>query len=629
MPILRPKLRRFDFLALKDKAPGNDAAQVPAAATISFYRSGAASRTTATITPSDPDPAVVTVEDTGTIQIGEQLAVGASTQARFLVTSIPDATHLELTAILSTNLVDGDRFIRLAAPLTVYKDSYGAIAAGTSLTCDASTGRAFAYVTEPRFDYVIAGAGVTPRVIPDAEGGLIRSPQNWFNVLDYPSIQAAIDAVPAEGGVVYIPGSVTPYSATTTPSYTPPIRLPHNRAITLRGDGPYASILKSNSTTADMIHMAGDYQTVEGLMLWGPGSTGSGRGIRVWRDGDYNVPGVAPATNIIYRTAIRDCLIFQTASWGLYVDTAVRPGGNKTNHVVIGYVERVEFNQIKSGGHIYMTPPPANAGTGGGNPPISGDHTTWLFHGCHFRQIQDYGFRAQFSRGLTLIACVFESDVDTLQPFVSLESCSHIRVMSCWFEGRASRTIQSSQGAYSTSHRFFIEAVRTLDARYPAHFSNITIDNCLLFRGTVGVEQQLNPRACYIGAGARNVVFSGNTIESNRALKDFVDADSDSDAVRLDNDVQATLLGGGFQMPTSSRPIHVREVSSLTKSALANNTWGLRLPRIISGDYGAELTKFAREGDVIYDADLHALRVCVGMSGGSPPTPIWKTVTVA
>ncbi len=468
---------------------------------------------------------------------------------------------------------------------------------------------------------------MTPRAFPDADGGLVRSTLNWYNVLDYPSIQAAIDAVPADGGVVYIPASPTPYSTTTIPSYTPPIRLPANRAITLRGDGPYASILKSNDANADMIHMAGDYQTVEGLWLWGPGGgTGTGRGIRVWRDADYTIPDFGLADNIAYRVAIRDCLITKTASWGLYVDTQIRPGRNKTNLSVIGYVERVEFRDIVSGGHVYMAPPPANAGTPG-NPPISGSNTTWLFHACHFRQINQFGFRAQYGRGLTLLACVFESNIDSPEPFVSLESCSHIRVTSCWFEGRATRQIGSGPGSYATGNRFFIEAVRTNDARYPDHFANVMIDNCSFFRGTTLPTLELNPRACYIGASARNVVFSGNTIESNRTLHEFSDSDPDSDAVRLDSDVQVSMLGGSFIQPGSSRPIHVREVSGLGKSALANNTWAIRFPKVVAQDYTAELQKFAREGDVIYDLDLHALRVCIGLSGGSPPAAIWKTIT--
>jgi hypothetical protein len=51
------------------------------------------------------------------------------------------------------------------------------------------------------------------------------------------------------------------------------------------------------------------------------------------------------------------------------------------------------------------------------------------------------------------------------------------------------------------------------------------------------------------------------------------------------------------------------------------------MPKIVAGDYTNELVKFAREGDVIYDLDLHALRICVGLSGGTPPAPIWRTIS--
>ncbi len=167
MPALRPGYRRFEFHALKDKIPGSDPAQVPAAATISFYRLGATNRTAATITPSDPDPTIVTVDDPGSIQVGDQLAVGGSNLARFIVNSVlpptsTDPPRLAISAITSMTLVGGERFIRLASQLTVFKDPYGLLSFGTSVICDAATGRAFAYVAEPRFDYTMSGGGGDP-----------------------------------------------------------------------------------------------------------------------------------------------------------------------------------------------------------------------------------------------------------------------------------------------------------------------------------------------------------------------------------------------------------------------------------------------------------------------------------
>lgn len=164
MPALRPGYRRFEFQALKDKVPGSDPAQVPAAATISFYRIGATNRTAATIAPSDPDPTIVTVDDPGSIQVGDQLAVGGSNLARFIVNSVllptsTDPPRLEITAITSMTLTGGERLICPARQITVFKDPFGLLALGTSLVCDAATGRASAYVAEPRFDYTISGGG--------------------------------------------------------------------------------------------------------------------------------------------------------------------------------------------------------------------------------------------------------------------------------------------------------------------------------------------------------------------------------------------------------------------------------------------------------------------------------------
>lgn len=162
MPKLKPYLRRFEYLALKDKSPGTDPAQVPAAATIDFFAPGAFIGTAplAPITPNDPDPTVVHVWDTGSIQVGDQLAYGASTQARFVVNSIPDTTHLEISALQSTTLAVGDRLVRLAGRPTLYSDPYGAAALGSSsITCSAANGRASCYPGIERFDYVVSGGG--------------------------------------------------------------------------------------------------------------------------------------------------------------------------------------------------------------------------------------------------------------------------------------------------------------------------------------------------------------------------------------------------------------------------------------------------------------------------------------
>lgn len=416
MPITRRYLRRIEILTLKDKVTGSDAAQVPVSVTVQFFEPGATSKQQVTITPDDEFPTNLAVQDTGSIRVGDQLAVAPGTSAKLAVNAVGSSgTTLTVSALSSVTIQVGDRLVQLARRPIVYGDAFASSGIGTSITTNAATGRAFGYIVEKRFDYAYTIAGQGNRVFPDVEGGYVFSQPDWIHSCDYPSIQDAVNSVPPQGGRVYIPASEMPYDSTTIPSYTPPLRLPHDRAIHLFGDGPFVSVLKSSAANVDMVHIAGDHQTVEGLTLRGPGVSGTGRGIYIWRDGDYVIPEQGQtAHSIIYRTAVRNCRIEKTASWGIYVDSAVRETYSGLS--VWAMYDGVEIRNNMSGGCFYVAPPPVPP------DPNSGATTTQYFKDCNFKNFVGYGARVRRAGGISLVNCIIEGGNDQA-PYLSLESC--------------------------------------------------------------------------------------------------------------------------------------------------------------------------------------------------------------
>ncbi|MGH7726853.1 MAG: hypothetical protein ACREOU_15615 [Candidatus Eiseniibacteriota bacterium] len=609
MPVTRRFLRRIEILALKDKVTGSDPAQVPVSVTVQFFQPGATSKDVPkTVDPQDEFPTSLLVHDTGSLRVGDQLAIAPATAPKLVVNSIPSPTGLTVSALSTVTIQTGDRLVQLAQRPTRYSDPFGITGTGSSVTTDAATGRAFAYIPDKRFDYGYTIGGQGSRVFPDVEGGYLFSQPEWVNALDYPNIQDAVNAVPPEGGVVHIPASELPYDSTTTPAYTPPLRLPHNRAIHLLGDGPFVTVLKSTAANTDMIHMAGDFQTVEGLTLRGPNASGTGRGIRIWRDGDYSIPNQGEtATHIIYRAAIRNCRIERTASWGIYVDTAVR--GSLSAFSVWAMYDDVEIRNNVSGGCVYLVSPPLPP------DPASGTTTTQYFKNCNFKNFTGYGIRAQRVGGLSLINCIVEKGDDSA-PYVSHESCSTAQIIACWFEGTTSQPVIEGLETVANPNHYYVDI-----SSYPSVVErprSIVIEGCLFHRANPGNATRTRSKAIRVRSTTRGVVIVGPYVDLARAP-------ADTEHVLLESDVQASVLGGTIRVSDDSAyPLRIDDSAS-NKSLLLNALHQLRIPRLFSSDE-AERDKKALEGDIAYDLTTHALKICVGFSGGTPPTPLWKNI---
>src|SRR5205814_4707371 len=81
------------------------------------------------------------------------------------------------------------------------------------------------------------------RLYVDAEGGYPTP--GWLNAANFSSIQAAIDALPSAGGVVYIPSGT--YTITST------ITIPVNKRVHLLGVGIDRTIITMTSSSIDIL----------------------------------------------------------------------------------------------------------------------------------------------------------------------------------------------------------------------------------------------------------------------------------------------------------------------------------------------------------------------------------------
>lgn len=174
----------------------------------------------------------------------------------------------------------------------------------------------------------------------------VNSPSTEIQISDYPSIQAAVDAVPPEGAIIQLKAGYYNIVA--------PIIFPTDRPVWLRGVGPnnylwgFGTIIHNMAPNRDVdsIHIRGDYQRVSDLSIQYNSVTGppTGVGIRIG----------TVANRVIRETWISNVTIYGSGAWGVYVEgVETAPDGRLAIFVTLDRVH-VSHNQ-SSGGFLIET----------------------------------------------------------------------------------------------------------------------------------------------------------------------------------------------------------------------------------------------------------------------------------
>ena len=387
---------------------------------------------------------------------------------------------------------------------------------------------------------------------------------DWLNALDYANIQLAVDALPASGGVVYVPSGT--YNSTSTPTkFTPPLVL--SKPVHLLGDGPGTAGPTTLEATVDqdLIQLQADSCTIEGIKLKGKGSTGTGVGIRVMRTGA-----------IVRQPAVIDVLITDTPSWGLYIH-----GNGSTELALNGYYERLKIqnNKNSSTGALY----------------IGQGVTTQTFINVAVNQFSGLAAKLERCLGIRLSYCIFEDSAQLAAPaaYMLLEGVFGVGLDNCWFE---------SHGATDAAPFLKIGVYSPTDPLKAAF--NVDVLNCRFNR-----NDQLDLKAIVIDGACRSI----NIHEPDMFVQD--DSSTGVDDILINSSAaSADVVITGGQLTTSTQlglPYRLSSGSNRSVTLLGS----LKRVRVPSAT-ASELLTFQdkKSGDMVFNdtAGIQTLQVFDG-----------------
>ena len=402
----RPVLSRFDIRVFKDNAPPSDLSQVPAAgAFIDFYKQGATVSAPATVpvTVGEPDPIAtdVNVYDAGTLAVTNLLQVDLNASQRLIVADVVSPTLIRVLnlTLQPISLLVGNRLLKTNDRPVAYSDPVGTLSLGSQIAT-LSDGRApTAYLSQPRFDYVISG--ITPaRMYLDAHAGARPSPggPGWLNVRDFASVQAAINALnQTVGGTIYLPAGT--YVLTTGLTVNAP-------NVTFMGDGT-ETVLKPS--TPNQFHLV----------------TVNAERFRAY---NLKLDGAATAVGMNGKA----CLLINGPARHCYLENVVITGAPWFGLWLKGVESFTAINcEILSHKFHGARIEKVGAATG----PVR-------FVGCALSTNDALGVEATDVVGLAFLGCTFDGNkmigASASQGMgIDATSCDALEVLACYFEKRA------------------------------------------------------------------------------------------------------------------------------------------------------------------------------------------------
>lgn len=411
-------MRRFGRQFLKNYS-GGDNRQVPASgSSLKVFRQGVTVRTATTL--YEGISTTVDVYDCGALLVGDYVSFygdGSQVGVVDVVNVLARTVDISYSDPGSVALTVGERITPVSpspSPI-IYSDTAGTTSLTDSVIALDSTGTCEFYSRSARFDGLLYGGGITQRLYADLESGWCRGGSSRINARDYPTIQAAIDTLPPEGGTVFIPAGE--YRHDTTPSFsgitvsTPNVTIEGERGTILHMDD-------TDDNDVNLITLKTGGITIRGLTLRGPGVGGDGCGIQSpgqnASDSDIDVAGLV----------FQDLVIYDTASWGIQLLT-VDPKA-QWNHVF----ERVTCASAMGGGSVNIGP----NDTG----PVQISMRDCQFNGPSFGT---YGFEDGLRCGCVHLENCVNAVIDncTFQPVLmctvlSIDRGHNNKITNCHFE---------------------------------------------------------------------------------------------------------------------------------------------------------------------------------------------------
>ena len=398
----RPIAPRFEITVLKDKNPPGDLAQVPAGATIHFYRQGATVANSVTVMPGLPN-AVADVHDSGRLAVADTVRVG-STALTLGVSGVNSPTQIQLNnsgtdpVVIST----GTRLIPTNDRPNAFADPRCTVGLGTSITSNSADGRASAYLSEDRVDYEVVISGQPTRLYIDGAGVFGRSDQMWNDLRDFGgSLQAAVDALPELGGKIFVPAGVWMIPAGVT------IDKP---AVTIEGEG-YGSVLKAQTPDSyDLITVNQPYFRMRDVKIDGGAAIANTNGKSC-----VVIRGLGVSGNLVLGEYFENVMFTGAPRYGLFVHDAI-----------VLLAQGCQFESNPGSGAMMKT------------QPAGGGVTTVRFIGCTFSKNGSRGCEADQVTSFTFMGCTFEGNKGGTGTSegngLEAKNCPKIEVLSCYFK---------------------------------------------------------------------------------------------------------------------------------------------------------------------------------------------------
>lgn len=447
-------LRRFESYFFKPSDPG----QVPLTGAV-VYPTREGATVTEMVIFNEQEEHDVAVADAGYIQVGDILFMDTDTNVQLSVLSV-SANRQSLTLQNYggyTPVPAGARLRPATSPPAIFKDPRG-LQPVSAVTVD-SVGYAQFFTSAPVVDLAVSGGGLTaPLMLTNRACRRERGADSWRNALDFPSIQAAIDSLPAVGGTVFIPAGLYDLSETL---YTPCDRPCHLLGEGSSRTGTKGTVLRWSVKTG-MLRVRGDDSSVKGLtlMMLASGTAATeheGYGIFVGRRNVVDAhphPTTSPsATEYVkgdqkpqLRVDFEDLVVMDAPGWGLVIPGyeedsegnaehgLVRPDVNQGGGTLSFWisVNRVQLMRSRRYGALF---------TGGGCTTIRFTEGACLLQGAdqhtgvatcyaHLRGTTQPAFRDWIFEG----ASPADDPEGHQKPWVVLHGCDCASFEACWFE---------------------------------------------------------------------------------------------------------------------------------------------------------------------------------------------------